>query len=80
VTHLSTHAARRFRLTDRGLLRPGFVADIAVLDPSAVTDRSTYAVGRTLAVRVEHVLVNGTLVLHQGEPTGATPSRALRRG
>ena len=33
VTHLSTHAARRFRLTDRGLIRPGFVADIAVLDP-----------------------------------------------
>jgi N-acyl-D-amino-acid deacylase len=80
VTHLSTHAARRFRLTDRGLIRPGFVADIAVLDPTAVIDKSTYAAGRTLAAGVDHVLVNGTIVLENGEPTGATPGRALRRG
>jgi N-acyl-D-amino-acid deacylase len=80
VTHLATHAARRFRLTDRGLIRPGFVADIAVFDPATVTDRSTYAAGRTLAEGVDHVLVNGTLVLENGEPTGSTPGRALRRG
>lgn len=80
VTHLSTHAARRFRLTDRGLIRPGFVADIAVLDPSVVIDKSTYAAGRTLATGVDHVLVNGMLALENGEPTGATPGRALRRG
>ena len=41
VTHLTTHAARRFRLTDRGLIRPGFVADIVVLDP-ATCDRPSY--------------------------------------
>ncbi len=75
VTHLATHAARRFRLTDRGLLRPGYVADIAVFDPATVIDRSTYAAGRTLAEGVDHVLVNGTLVLENGEPTGATPGR-----
>jgi N-acyl-D-amino-acid deacylase len=80
VTHLTTHAARRFRLTDRGLIRPGFAADIVVFDPASVTDRATYAAGRTLAEGVEHVFVNGTLVLHNGEPTGATPGRALRRG
>jgi N-acyl-D-amino-acid deacylase len=80
ITHLATHAARRFRLTDRGLIRPGFVADIVVLDPASVTDRATYASGRALAEGVEHVLVNGTLALENGEPTGATPGRALRRG
>jgi N-acyl-D-amino-acid deacylase len=80
VTHLATHAARRFRLSDRGILRPGFVADIAIFDPATVTDRSTYEAGRTLAEGVDHVLVNGTLVLENGEPTGATPGRALRRG
>jgi N-acyl-D-amino-acid deacylase len=67
-------------LTDRGLIRAGFVADIAVLDPSSVIDKSTYATGRTLATGVDHVLVSGTVVLENGEPTGATPGRALRRG
>jgi N-acyl-D-amino-acid deacylase len=80
VTHLTAHAARRFRLTDRGLIRPGFVADLAVFDPAMVTDRSTYAAGRTLSEGVAHVLVNGKLVLENSEPTGATPGRALRRG
>lgn len=80
VTHLSAHAARRYRLTDRGMLRPGFAADIAVFDPATVTDRSTYANGRALAEGVHHVLVNGVVVLLDGEPTGATPGRALRRG
>jgi N-acyl-D-amino-acid deacylase len=80
VTHLSAHAARRFRLTDRGLVRPGFAADLAIFDPAAVTDRSTYASGRTFADGIRHVLVNGTFVLQDGEPTGATPGRALRRG
>ena len=80
VTHLATHAARRFRLKDRGLLLPGFAADVAVFDPVSVIDRSTYAAGRTPAEGVDHVLVNGTLVLENGEPTGATPGRALRRG
>lgn len=80
VTHLAAHAARRFRLTDRGVLRPGFAADIAVFDPMTVADRATYAAGRTPAEGVDHVLVNGTLVLEDGQPTGATPGRALRRG
>jgi N-acyl-D-amino-acid deacylase len=80
IVHLASHAARRYRLTDRGLIRPGFAADIAVLDPNTVADRSTYAAGRTEAEGVRHVFVNGTLALLDGEPTGATPGRALRRG
>ena len=80
ITHLSGHAARRYRLTDRGMVRPGFAADLAVFDPAVITDRSTYADGRREAEGMAHVLVNGQLVLRDGEPTGATPGRALRRG
>ena len=40
ITHLASHAARRFRLTDRGILRPGLAADVAVFDPATVADRS----------------------------------------
>ena len=80
ITHLSSHAARRYRLTDRGLIRAGFAADLALFDPLTVADRATYAAGRTLAVGVPHVVVNGAVVLEDGEPTGLTPGRALRRG
>jgi N-acyl-D-amino-acid deacylase len=80
VCHLSHHAARRFRLTDRGLLRAGMAADVVVFDPAAVADRSTYDAGRELAAGVEHVVVNGELVLHDGKRTEALPGRGLRRG
>jgi N-acyl-D-amino-acid deacylase len=80
ITHLSSHAARRYRLTDRGLIRPGYAADLAIFDPATIRDRSTYEAGRTLAEGMRHVLVNGVAVLRDGESTGATPGRALRRG
>jgi N-acyl-D-amino-acid deacylase len=73
------HAARRFGLKDRGLLREGMVADVIVFDPDAVADLSTYDDGRRLAAGMEHVLVNGELVLHKGDRTRALPGRALRR-
>jgi N-acyl-D-amino-acid deacylase len=79
VQHLAAHAARRFGLSDRGLLRPGMAADVVVFDPEAVADRATYDDGRRLAVGVDHVLVNGELVLHHGRRTAALPGRALRR-
>ena len=59
VTHLSTHAARRFRLTDRGLIRPGFAADLALFDPAKIGDCSTYDEGRKEAVGMSYVVVNG---------------------
>jgi N-acyl-D-amino-acid deacylase len=80
VTKLSGHAARRFQLKDRGLLREGFAADVVVFDPDVIQDRSTYDDGKKLATGVEHVLVNGELVLHAGRRTPALPGRALRRG
>jgi N-acyl-D-amino-acid deacylase len=80
ISHLSYHTARRFRLHDRGLLREGLAADVVVFDPNTIADRSTYEQGRQLAVGVEHVVVNGELVLHAGKRTPATPGRGLRRG
>jgi N-acyl-D-amino-acid deacylase len=79
VMKCSHHAARRYRLADRGLLREGFAADVVVFDADAIADRSTYEKGKALAVGVEHVVVNGELVLHNGERTKALPGRALKR-
>jgi N-acyl-D-amino-acid deacylase len=78
VQHLAAHAARRFGLKDRGLLRAGMAADVVVFDPATIADLSTYDQGRRLAVGVDQVLVNGELVLHNGERTPALPGRALR--
>ena len=80
VQHLSAHTARRFGLRERGLLRAGMAADVVVFDPQRIADRSTYDEGRRLAKGVEHVLVNGELVLHEGRRTPALPGRGLRRG
>jgi N-acyl-D-amino-acid deacylase len=80
VSRLSHHAARRFGLGDRGLLKEGLAADVVVFDPEVIADRSTYENSRELAVGVEHVIVNGELVLDVGVRTAARPGRGLRRG
>ena len=80
VQHLAAHAARRFGLKDRGLLREGMAADVCVFDPKQIADRSTYDDGRQLAVGMVHVIVNGQLVLQDGKRTSALPGRALRSG
>lgn len=79
VQHLSAHAARRFGLNDRGLLREGLAADVVVFDADQIADRSTFEDGRQLAAGVESVIVNGELVLHADQRTAALPGRALKR-
>jgi N-acyl-D-amino-acid deacylase len=71
--------AARLGMADRGVLRPGAVADIAVLDPATVTDRSTYEDPWQLSTGVQHVLVAGEQVLSNGGLTAARPGRVLRR-
>ena len=79
VMKCSYHAARRYRLNDRGLLREGLAADVVAFDPDAIADRSTYDDGKALAVGVRHVLVNGRPVLLDGERTTSLPGRGLKR-
>jgi N-acyl-D-amino-acid deacylase len=80
VYRLSGHAARRFRLRDRGLVAKGMAADIVCFDAARIADRATFENGRQIADGVHHVLVNGQAVLLGGNRTSATPGLALRRG
>jgi N-acyl-D-amino-acid deacylase len=80
VRRMTSLPADRLRLRDRGRIQAGRYADIAVFDPDTVADHATYEAPRVLATGVTHVLVNGTPALRDGEPTGALPGRALRRG
>lgn len=78
--HLAGRPAQRFHLAGRGLLAPGMVADLAVVDPETVADTADYAEPRRLAVGVSHVVVAGRVVLADGVLTGVRSGRALRRG
>lgn len=78
VQTLAAFPATRFGLFDRGLLRPGMAADIAVFDAATITDHATYENGKQLATGMHHVLVNGTIVLENGQRTAALPGKALR--
>lgn len=66
-----------FKLADRGHLRPGAYADIAVFDPMTYAARATYEQPEATAVGMRYVLVNGALAVAGGELTGAAAGRAL---
>lgn len=66
-------------IVDRGFVAPGMVADLAVIDPETVIDRSTYADPAAPPEGVVHVLVNGSWALRDGEVTGERAGRVLRR-
>jgi N-acyl-D-amino-acid deacylase len=78
VRRLTSLPADNLRIADRGRLRPGFHADLAIFDPATIADRATYEAGHRYAVGMRHVFVNGVAVLRDGEPTGATPGRFVR--
>jgi N-acyl-D-amino-acid deacylase len=78
VRRLSALPAANLGIKDRGALEPGNYADIAIFDPSAISDRATFTHPQQYAIGMRHVLVNGVPVLLDGEPTGATPGRFVR--
>ncbi|MBR7835949.1 amidohydrolase family protein [Actinospica durhamensis] len=71
--------AARLGLTDRGVLAPGQIADVAVFDPDKVADTATYRAPKSYALGTRAVLVNGIPVLMEGEQTPARPGRVLRK-
>jgi len=80
VRKMTAFPAARLGLADRGLLRPGLMADIAVFDPAIIEDRSTFADPHHYAVGMRHVLVNGQVTVSQGAHTGVRAGRVLRGG
>jgi N-acyl-D-amino-acid deacylase len=81
AVHKMTGAtARALRLADRGLLREGFCADLAIFDPADFRDRATYADPHQYpSGNRTTVLVNGTVVVDEAAHTGALPGKVLRR-
>ncbi|MCI0782482.1 MAG: amidohydrolase family protein, partial [Chloroflexi bacterium] len=80
IRKMTSFPAQRLGLPDRGLLRDGFKADIVVFNPDTVKTHATKDDPKHYPVGIEYVIVNGQVVIQQGENTGALPGRGLRRG
>ena len=72
--------ASRMSFRDRGTVAEGNVADLVVFDPETIIDQATFDDPHRYPVGMPHVLVNGALVVADGNHTGARPGRVLRRG
>ncbi|GAA1585281.1 D-aminoacylase [Kribbella sancticallisti] len=79
VNHLTGRAAQRIRLTDRGLVRRGYAADLVLFDPATIADTATFEDPRQQATGISHVIVNGECAIADGQPTGRLAGRTLRR-
>jgi dihydroorotase/N-acyl-D-amino-acid deacylase len=78
IRKMTSQPAARVHLTDRGILRPGLVADITVFDPATIRDVATFEDPNHYAVGVRYVFVNGRAVVSDGRITAERPGRALR--
>ncbi|GAA0250793.1 D-aminoacylase [Cryptosporangium japonicum] len=79
VARMTGRSAARLGLADRGVLRPGAIADLTLFDPATVAAGSTFDDPRRPAVGIPYVFVDGVRVIDDGRRTDATPGRAVRR-
>lgn len=80
VRSMTSLPATVFRMPDRGVLRPGAIADIVVFDAARVTDRATYQQPHQLAEGMVHVLIGGRFAVRDGRITAERHGAVLRRG
>jgi len=80
VRKMTSFPAQRLGLSDRGLLRPGMKADIAIFDPAKVRDLATFEQPHQYAGGFSYVIVNGQIVFEGGAMTAARPGRVIYRG
>jgi N-acyl-D-amino-acid deacylase len=74
---MAAFPALRFGLADRGVLREGMKADVAIFDPNTVRDLATFERPHQYAEGVTQVIVNGEVVFEDGRMTVARPGRIL---
>jgi N-acyl-D-aspartate/D-glutamate deacylase len=77
VRKMTSANTAKIHAYDRGLLRPGQWADIAVFDAARVIDNATFEKPHQYATGIEYVVVNGQVVLDKGTPTAARPGVIL---
>ena len=78
IRRMTSYAAMRLGLRDRGLIRDGLAADLVLFDPGSVASPATRADPRRFPSGIDMVVVNGQVAVEDGEPTGVLAGRALR--
>ena len=79
VRRMSSMAAQRLGLHDRGLVAPGLVADLLLFDPDAIRDVADFGDAMRYAEGIDYVFVNGVAVIDDGVLVDVRPGRLLRR-
>lgn len=79
IAKMTGGSAAALGLVDRGLLRQGYRADITLFDPEQVAEQATFDYPHQYPTGISTVIVNGAVVIDQGEHTGALPGQVLRR-
>ncbi|MDX3883855.1 MAG: amidohydrolase family protein [Sphingomonas sp.] len=78
IRRLTALPAGNLKIADRGMLKPGYFADVVVFDPARIADHATFADPQVYATGMRDVFVNGVQVLKDGEHSGATPGQVVR--
>ncbi len=77
VRRMTSLPAQRMGLMDRGIVRPGMWADLVVFDPDKIIDKATFAAPKQYPEGIPDVLVNGVVVIRDGQHTNSKPGRPL---
>lgn len=77
IRKMTSLAAQIVGIEDRGVLRPGMAADVTIFEPNKVIDRATFTDPAEYPTGINYVIVNGVVVISQGQHTGAKPGRVL---
>jgi N-acyl-D-amino-acid deacylase len=77
IRRLTSLPASNLKIKKRGLLQTGYYADVVIFNPDTIADHATFENPKAYATGMEHVIVNGTLVLEHGNHTGAKPGRVV---
>ena len=78
IRKITSMPAQREHLTNRGMIKIGYFADVTIFDPATIIDEATYTEPNKLSKGVDYVLVNGQLEYDQGKLTGVTAGRPFR--
>jgi N-acyl-D-amino-acid deacylase len=78
IRKMTSLPAEQFRFSSRGVLKAGYAADLVLFDAETVSDAATFDKPHAYAGGIPHVLVNGVVVVKNGQHTGARPGAVLR--